>query len=75
MGEYLVRLAAQLQFGHGSSAVETGLIPCVRVGSGTRLQFGHGSSAVETRAASRLAGVRLERFNSATALQPWKPAS
>ena len=36
------------------------------------LQFGHGSSAVETRT-STADCLPLRRFNSATALQPWKP--
>ena len=39
---------------------------------GVRLQFGHGSSAVETRAKPGTT-PRRTRFNSATALQPWKP--
>ena len=88
--------ASALQFGHGSSAVETPTItlggaamreasirprlfsrgnaarqvgrpPAARV-----LQFGHGSSAVETTL-GRSSPERADGFNSATALQPWKP--
>ena len=61
-----------LQFGHGSSAVETYAKAKAEIMS-RPLQFGHGSSAVETsRRRSRLPSTSL-RFNSATALQPWKP--
>ena len=60
-----------LQFGHGSSAVET--LHCRnRAGAPFGLQFGHGSSAVETRTLAHTLRTLCARFNSATALQPWK---
>ena len=45
---HLAEAETVLQFGHGTSAVET--IRCISIhGYGCVLQFGHGTSAVETK--------------------------
>ena len=38
----------------------------------SRLQFGHGGDAVETDVAARYDDRERRRFNSATALTPWR---
>jgi|SRR6185437_1871436 len=71
-GDHL-RRSSMLQFGHGGDAVETGSsIPpsFVRLW----LQFGHGGDAVETSFRSGRGPLAGSRFNSATAVMPWRPA-
>ena len=67
------RAAARLQFGHGGDAVENALLPADSVWCVARLQFGHGGDAVEN---FRDQDCRPQwthcRFNSATAVMPWK---
>ena len=60
-----------LQFGHGFDAVETKQQLEV-AGMVMELQFGHGFDAVETRRSPRRPHGPGPRFNSATALMPWK---
>ena len=66
--------AVQLQFGHGTSAVETTPpLRCTCRPSRSTLQFGHGTSAVETLGGSCFRHNRVRSgFNSATAHRPWK---
>src|SRR2546425_988009 len=62
---------AALQFGHGHAAVETPA-PENPTDTSARLQFGHGHAAVENMALPLIVTVKVLRFNSATAMQPWR---
>ncbi len=61
----------ELQFGHGCDAVE---IPSAsRRGVAARpLQFGHGCDAVEMGLVATVSPESMGRFNSATAVMPWR---
>src|SRR5947199_154503 len=75
-GAEAVAKAVSLQFGHGFDAVED--LARQRVGHRgyDGLQFGHGFDAVEdTRFRSAAAAGPRLRFNSATALMPWRTAT
>ena len=61
-----------LQFGHGTSAVETAGNASLESLARTRLQFGHGTSAVETSTPAKRLVAPRPRFNSATAHRPWR---
>src|SRR5579885_1940103 len=62
----------QLQFGHGAEAVENyGLFGALQDTS-IRLQFGHGAEAVENISDHPWTWENKVRFNSATALRPWR---
>ena len=63
-----------LQFGHGTSAVET-LIRDYEKDLAKWLQFGHGTSAVETCDRRRARDGLQVGFNSATAHRPWRPSA
>ena len=63
-----------LQFGHGGEAVENAPTPPSRP-SGTALHRGHGGEAVENgRRCGPASDVPSSRFNSATAVKPWRTA-
>ena len=61
-----------LQFGHGGEAVETSSTGTSQLAWTEQLQFGHGGEAVETRTRERLNIGTRWRFNSATAVKPWR---
>ena len=63
-----------LQFGHGGDAVENAPTTPAAAKPGN-LQFGHGGDAVENASRPRCAFRRRKRFNSATAVMPWKITS
>jgi len=64
-----------LQFGHGGEAVEDYTGGSCKSRLPSRLQFGHGGEAVEDSAARRCrSSAGRRRFNSATAVKPWKTA-
>src|SRR5689334_23023853 len=63
---------SMLQFGHGTEAVEICPGDSPPRASHFMLQFGHGTEAVEIRARGLLARLWKSRFNSATALKPWR---
>src|SRR5579884_1046693 len=64
-----------LQFGHGAEAVENANRSRNDRRLREELQFGHGAEAVENATRAPLARRRRSRFNSATALRPWRTDS
>src|SRR5437764_80156 len=66
-----MRPPADLQFGHGTSAVEI-LATNVRPSPTFTLQFGHGTSAVEIIKSDCRKFSETWTFNSATARRPWR---
>ena len=62
-----------LQFGHGFETVETRYAMSLDATSERSLQFGHGFETVETVPDIAAPVKTLPRFNSATALRPWRP--
>ena len=65
---------SELQFGHGGEAVENSRTAGLARVRGSKLQFGHGRGAVETlpNGPQGTLSTPSERFNSATAVRPWR---